>query len=543
MSSTGNATDYGNGIAALYVRLSRDDLGARTDSIETQKQLVLAFVQNNFPGKRTKVYEDDNISGVTFERPGIKSIEKDIDIGIVDMLVVKDLSRLGRSNAKTLLFLEYMEELGVRVVTADGRYDSVKNYEFAGIDSWFNERYVMDISRKIRSNIRQKIKSGQYIGTAPYGYKKSEDDCCRLEIESGEAEVVRRIFDLYVSGKGYKKIAEILDSECILPPNPARSAELRWNPVTVKRILSNRVYIGATVQGVSRKVSYKSKKTCRLPEDMWVVTENTHARIIDEDVYRRAAAVRESRRGCGGSVRSGVNLFGSILRCGHCGGKMFLRRQKHLPSGYICAAYAKNGANACIRNFIAEDFLIKTTAEDIYAYYETAVSHFAADNGSIGDIGLDVDGRVNIADNSFDRSINPKDLSTEEKKLKQKQEKAYSDMLDGKISEDLFYRINKIFEQKIDMLCNGEKNFFCGDNDKPAENETNSGEIYSRISALLKHISLNGTNEFCDVVASPKSENSAHFFRELLSFSVEQIEIFDNEIKVHYRFKEIFNNE
>jgi len=428
------------------VRLSRDDNGEKIDSIETQKSLLVSFAEKNLPGKPVRIYVDDNISGVTFERPALKRFTDDARHGAIDTLILKDLSRLGRSNARTLLFLEETELLGVRIITADGRYDSEKNFELAGIDSWFNERYVVDISRKIRSNIKQKIESGQYIGTAPYGYRKKAGDTNRLEPDPLTAPIVQDIFNLYISGYGYKKIADILDMRGILPPSPSRSKSMKWNPVTIKRILSNRVYLGTTIQGISRKVSFKSKKTCRLPADMWTVTDGTHEPLVASAVWQQAEATSTGRRTAQASLIAdrpsgvpAVNLFRSALRCGYCGGPMIQRISQGRPAAYICARYAKHGAAYCRRNSVRRDFLLKTVAEAIAVITDKAIATQGELNKKVTE------------DRPEALCIMSKAVcdTAQRELLKRKQEIVYNDYLDGKISEDLFRRMNDIIEKKI----------------------------------------------------------------------------------------------
>lgn len=127
---------------AIYARESRDDNEENYETIETQRDLLIDFVEKEKLGKLYKVYIDDNISGTAFEREGLSKLQKDIQTGKINLLILKDLSRLGRSNAKTLLFLEFLEEYGVRVITFDGRYDSLRDNDTVGIDTWYNERYV-----------------------------------------------------------------------------------------------------------------------------------------------------------------------------------------------------------------------------------------------------------------------------------------------------------------------------------------------------------------------------------------------------------------
>ena len=273
----------------IYTRESRDDNDENYETIETQRDLLIDFVKREKLGEVFRVYIDNNVSGSAFEREGLGQLKEDIINHRIDLLLVKDLSRLGRNNAKTLLFLDFIEEHGVRLLTYDGKYDSLKDNDTVGIETWINERYLRDTSRKIRASLRFKIKRGEYIGNAPYGYVKSIKEKNRLEIDEETAHVVREIFDLYKRGYGYAYIARILTERGYPPPsnrkNIRNESSSGWNPVGIQRILSNRVYIGDTVQGISEKISYKSKKTRRLPQSDWVITEGTHAAIIDKDDF------------------------------------------------------------------------------------------------------------------------------------------------------------------------------------------------------------------------------------------------------------------
>lgn len=158
---------------AVYARISRDDNRENFESIENQRDMLLAHAEANGLGTVTAVYMDDNVSGSAVHRPGLDRMKEDILKGMIDVVLVKDLSRLGRNNAATLQLIDFFEENGVRVVTADGRFDSLVDSDMLGIETWVNERYVRDISRKIRAALRFKIQKGEYLGKAPFGYRKS----------------------------------------------------------------------------------------------------------------------------------------------------------------------------------------------------------------------------------------------------------------------------------------------------------------------------------------------------------------------------------
>ena len=342
--------------AAVYVRESRDENQKNYDTLETQRKLLEEYA--GAQGWQVfAVYEDDNISGTTFQRPGLSRLEQDIQSGNIDVILLKDLSRLGRNNGRTLLFIEFAEEAGVRIVTADGRYDSESNTELAGLDTWFNERYAADISRKIRASLKYKIQSGEYIGTAPYGYKKTARGGS-LEPDNEKAFYVSKIYELYLSGWGYSKIAKHFTEIRIPPPKS------NWSSQSVMRILSSPVYIGVTVQGVSRKLSYKSKKTVRLPSDRWVVTYGTHAPIISREIFYRVQEERASRHHGEANNRGRLSPYKNLVFCGHCGGKMYSKN-----GGYICSSYIREGAEGCVRCFATEkeitEFLLPKLQEHL----------------------------------------------------------------------------------------------------------------------------------------------------------------------------------
>lgn len=135
-------SNFNSARIAVYVRESRDENEENIETIETQRNLLIEYAKVNKLGRVFKIYIDDNISGTTFDRPGIRELEQDILKGHINILLVKDLSRLGRNNAKTLVFLDFLEENGVRVITADGRFDSSTDGDLVGIETWFNERYA-----------------------------------------------------------------------------------------------------------------------------------------------------------------------------------------------------------------------------------------------------------------------------------------------------------------------------------------------------------------------------------------------------------------
>ena len=427
----------------IYVRQSRDEKDENLETIETQKRLLIDFVARNKLGTIYKTYVDDNVSGAGFERPALDELKKDVLACNVNLIVLKDLSRLGRNNAKTLLFLDFLEEYGVRVITSDGRYDSIKDNETVGIDTWFNERYVRDISKKIRANLRFKIEQGEYIGNAPYGYVKSINEKNKLVVDTRTAHVVKEIFNLYKKGYGYAAIANILNEKGYPSPSSKNSdiPITPWNQVSVQRILCNRVYIGDTVQGVSEKISFKNKKTRRLPFEKWIITTNTHEPIVNTMDFEEVQKIRAKKRSNLGYNRNTTHFLSNLIYCGKCGKAMYVRVRKDRPTGYICSSYAKNGCKSCSSHYVSEQTIIDVINKELLDMLtnRTLIDSFC----------------LNCEDfNEQEQQIKEKLQKVEQQiVIKQKQQDVlYSDRLEGKISEQLFARMNPVIEARIRML-------------------------------------------------------------------------------------------
>lgn len=430
----------------IYVRQSRDENEENKETIETQKELLIKYTRDKGLGEIYKIYMDDNVSGTTFERAAIKELEEDILNGKVNLLLIKDLSRLGRNNAKTLLFLDFLEENGVRVLCSDGRYDSVKDSDLVGIETWFNERYAKDISRKIRANLKHKISKGEYIGKAPYGYIKSQINKNTLEVNQEQASIVKRIYSYYIEDDlGYANIAKLLNNENVRPPGGKSSSlnEKRWNAVAIQRILTNRVYLGDTIQGVSEKISFKTKKTRRLPQNEWCITKNTHKSIIEKDIfYQVQEKIKSKNSNFSGTHKSQINCFTGLLYCGRCNSLLYARKRTGRASGYVCSNYVQNGPNECSSHFIREDELFKIIVDELILVQknEVLLSEVA-----------DLLNKFSFKNNS--ETVKEKIYKQIESKVRQ-QEELYMDKLEGKISEELFLRMNKIIEEQINRLRN-----------------------------------------------------------------------------------------
>ena len=370
-----------------YVRISRDDDKRNYSSIENQKLIIRQYAKEH--GSTIDCwYEDDGVSGYIFERPGFQQLMEDIKNREIDTVYVKDFSRLGRHNARILLLLDEFQERGIHLIVMDDHYDNQDaEDDTIGIMTWFNERYVKDTSKKIRRVIGAKQKEGTLNIQPPFGYKKADARKNIFEIVPEEAECVRMIFDLYIRGSGYRKIADYLNQEGISTPSGMRrERELRegknsrrhvagvWTDSMVKEILNKDFYTGVFRLHKRERHTVHGKDQ-RVPEKEQYVFEEHHPPVIDRMTYELVQEIKRKRdssryKGSHGQwIGSGeASLFGSCLYCKDCGGKLTPIRRT-TASGvrryYICSTYNTKGKKYCSRAHLIEE---KDITKDVIQY-------------------------------------------------------------------------------------------------------------------------------------------------------------------------------
>ena len=260
---------------------------------------------------------------------------QDIEEKKVNMVITKDLSRLGIDYIKTGFYIEsYFPEKNVRYISLLDNLDTFEENSSASDITPFkavlNDMYAKDISKKIRSVCKQKRENGQYISTyPPYGYiKDTSNNLSHLIIDEYASNIVKRIFEMYISGIGSYQIADILNNENIEPPavylkmNLVHKSEnfYKWRPTSVQNILKNEVYLGRLLQGKTKKLSYKSKKKIELPRKMWIVEENAHEPIIDNDTFTKVQEILKRKYNT--RYRNREYLLKGITYCHNCGNKL-----------------------------------------------------------------------------------------------------------------------------------------------------------------------------------------------------------------------------
>lgn len=369
-----------------YVRLSRDDDKRNYVSIENQMLIIRQYAaERNIVVDRW--YEDDGVSGYIFDRPGFNQLMEDLDKDI-DRVFVKDFSRLGRHNAKVLLLLDEFQERGKQLIVIDDAYDSLNSDDDTiGIKTWYNERYVKDTSKKIRRALGARQKEGTLMTQPPFGYKRNEKNKAIIEIVPKEAEYIKMVYDLYLKGSGYRKIATYLTENHVPTPSMIRhESELEegrstkrkitseWSDGMVKDILDNDFYIGTFRLHKRERVTIHGKDR-RVPKENQSIFENHHPPIIDKMTFDlvqevKAKRVKNHYRGSRGQwVGSEIpNPFGSCLFCKDCGSRLtpiVRKTSSRERKYYICSTYNTKGRRHCSKAHLIEE---QDLMEDVVNY-------------------------------------------------------------------------------------------------------------------------------------------------------------------------------
>lgn len=386
---------------ALYLRLSRDDMDidgkskVESNSISSQRDLLNAYVRGKDELEVVDTYIDDGYSGADFERPEFKRMLGDIYAGKINCVIVKDLSRFGRDYIEVGRYIQKtFPVLGVRFIAVTDNFDSFLSDRTEAsfvlpVKNFVNDSYCRDISVKVRAHQKVKRLDGKCIAAfAVYGYLKDPEDKNHLIVDEYAANIVRKIYEWKITGMSYKGIAEKLNDYGILSPmeykkvlgmNYAsgfeKSDSPKWSVTTVKRILTNRVYLGHMEQGKQEKISYKVKKRIQKPEEEWIRVENTHEAIISEADFN---LVQELLRFDGrASADTGIaNLFCGILMCADCKAPMVKRVNNYKGQKrvyYICQT--KNKSQGCSRHSILEDDLKDIVLSEIKIWVNLMISY------------------------------------------------------------------------------------------------------------------------------------------------------------------------
>lgn len=380
-----NPKDYH---VALYIRLSKEDENeGPSGSVTNQQSLLHAFVREH----RLDVYDtyiDDGWSGTSFDRPGFQRMLRDIEAGRVNMVITKDLSRLGRDYIMTGHYMErYFPEKRVRYISlldgVDTGIESSAN-DITPFRAIMNDMYAKDISKKIKSVKHDKQRKGEFIGGKPmYGYRMHPTEKNRIVIDEDAAPVVRRIFAMALAGTSCRQIAARLNEEGVLPPAAYAGLTLschgpysgQWSSERITAMLKNETYIGNMVQGRTARISYKTKKCLRRQPEQWVVVEHTHEPLIDPETFRKVQLMVNSRRNT--RSRTYDFLLKGLIFCHECGYPLAVMNRRNAAGEdrlfFVCRTYqrfTKAGVCSChsIKEQTVTEAVIERTREVCEAY-------------------------------------------------------------------------------------------------------------------------------------------------------------------------------
>ena len=478
--------------AALYMRLSKDDDGAaESASIITQRKMLRSYAAEHGYVVFDE-YVDDGWSGTNFDRPDFKRMIADIEAKKVNMVITKDLSRLGRDYITAGQYTEiYFPSKGVRYIAIHDGYDSDSPYsDIAPFKNVINEMYARDTSKKIRSAFATKMRDGAYIAAfAPYGYQKDPADKNHLVVDRQSGQVVKRIFRMAAEGAPPAEIARSLNERGIPPPAVYRcmthdgldvnaySKRQEWTSATIAKMLRNVVYLGHIAQGKTTKVSFKSQLTVRNPREQWIVVENTHEALVDQETFDLARR-RTMARTC---EKKGTfyNLFSGIAKCADCGRNMSATgtRKKGSPANLTCGGYKLYGAEECSNHFIDYNVLyeivqaslreqLAISREECTAILENAQKKQAASAG---------------------RQERSKEISSIKKRLRELEgilAKLYEDNGVGRLSDSRMNKLLSKYEQEAETL---EQRMAALQNENAAP-EPSFQEAREKLDKLLRQI-------------------------------------------------------
>ena len=440
-------------IAGLYYRLSQEDeRQGESVSIDNQRTMLRKYAEEHGFEIHDE-YIDDGVSGTTFDRPEVQRLLDDTKTGVINTIIVKDLSRFGRNYIEVGQYVDYVfPAFGIRFIAIQDNVDTENRdsgaMEMMPIMNVFNEWHAANTSKKIRAVRRSNALAGIYSAKkATYGYLKGTDKKRTPVIDEETAPVVRRIFELYAAGTSPKNIADILNAENIPSPgklayerlgHKGRPNEMRlWCEVSIRFMLNNIMYIGHLPMLQETTVSYKNHKRQAKDRSDWVITYNNHEPIIPQELWDRVQE-RQKHMAQGRKTKSGfVHPLSGFLVCADCGSKLKMsghsnKAKTEYQYHFNCGLHLRYGKTLCFSHYIpAKDIEaivlndIRTMAQRIVLDEKTIREEFIRHNAELADRAI----------KTAKKELQGKRKRTEE--LSRLMQVAYEDRLKGKMPEDI----------------------------------------------------------------------------------------------------------
>ena len=520
--------------AAIYIRLSKED-GDReeSESVVNQRKILKAYAKEN----KYKIYDeyvDDGYTGTNFNRPDFKRMIKDIENKKINMVITKSLSRLGRDYIETGRYIEtFFPENEIRYIAILDDVDTLldKNCDTVAFKNIMNDYYAKETSKNIKkTKNKKKLEGFYYTAYAPFGYKKTSKSG-NLEIDEVQANIVRKIFDLFIDGYGTYQISNMLTDEKVETPglqmkmtcvvNNMTNTTDKWNHNTIRRMLENQIYIGNCVQNKTKKISYKSKKMISLPEEEHSIIRNHHEPIISKEKWDIVQKMLKKHKNA--KVRETDVIFKGLLYCSHCNNRLTIRTKvDHNKSGdvtrryILCGTAAKKYSNkSCYSRYINYDVFEEMAISKITDTLELYINSKAFKDEEVLKKILDAQSNKGSILKKIEKL--EKDLENVNKKIAT----LYNDKLNGLLEEQDF----KLFSEglvnerhRIEKILNESRNEL-----DSFQEDANNNRIKADMQKIIKKILKN-----------------KEYTKEIINQLVNRIEVDkDNHAVIYFNFYEL----
>ena len=455
---------------AAYLRLSKGDGDSdgtskgESNSISNQRLIIERFLQDNEDFELVETYVDDGYTGTNFDRPGVQKMLEDIDAGLIDCVIVKDLSRFGRERIETGMYiLKEFESKGIRFIAINDNYDSLTagsgdKHLVMPIKAMTNDFYSQDISNKVKASQSVKREKGEFMGAqAPFGYVKDPDNPNHLLVDPEAANIVRMIFAKRISGMSANEIAEHLKTTSVMTPSCYKEAHApsykntstkpgksNWTAKQVLNVLKNETYLGSVVQGKTRRVSYKVNRRVNIPEEEWCVVPNMHEPIVSESDFNivKSLLKRDTMKAAG---RTGSYLFSGLIFCGDCGSPMIRRIRRNKKSSrveYICKGYTnKEGCSSH-----------KMPADDLEKLVTVSINNMVRTLCEYSELAANIDKIAVSKDEAIMQNEELASLRKEIDKVETYRMGLFEDVQEGLISSEMYERLKKQYDERINSI-------------------------------------------------------------------------------------------
>ena len=508
---------------AIYARLSKEDeKNNLSESIENQIKFLKAIV-NEQKWTLINTYFDDGYTGTNFERPGFQKVLKDIESGLVNLVITKDLSRLGRDHIGVGMYVEkYFPTKMVRYIAVNDNIDTFDQYnsnnDMTPFKSVINDMYAKDISNKVRSAIETKAKCGDCIKAfLPYGYKKDNNNKNKIIVDENVSENVKMIFRLYKKGKSKTQIANIFNDMGITTPlkykeettnyfnpNCKKHTTYQWNSTVINKILRDRIYAGDLVQLKNKKINYKIKRTSKVPTENQIIVLDNHKAIIERADFDIVQEMLNKQTNEWNYSNKEKHLLTGLVFC-KCGSRITYNKNHGKNFRCICSRYKKYGNKFCSNVHIREDELIRLVTEAI---------------------------KSNIK-----KYLNIEQLDYNKARIKKDNKKSELIKLTKRI-EKLNKIISNLYEDKIsEVISNDTFNVLVKKYEKQKKEYERKMEIYKQECDKTDKKIIIGNNEFKENMKKIMSFNEINDASKSLLFKlIDKIIIDDRNINIKYKF-------